>query len=140
MTRCPRCGAGHNILLCPTAETERAFVLKENMDNSDWTENEEALANPDKCYLIRRSKDSETKNEKKNPMDGVKTALRDLSSEQKTNKTPSDRAAFVQVGRFDQIRLLQESLCLEKSGDSDTISDKNKDTESEAEFKTATES
>ena len=73
-------------------------------------------------------------------MDGVKTALRDLSSEQKTNKTPSDRAAFVQVGRFDQIRLLQESLCLEKSGDSDTISDKNKDTESEAEFKTATES
>ena len=65
VTRCPRCGAGHNILLCPTAETERAFVLKENMDNSDWTENDEALANPDKCCLIRRSKDSETKNEKK---------------------------------------------------------------------------
>ena len=47
------------------------------MNNSDWTENEETLVNPEKCYLIKRSKDSETKDEKKNPMDGVKTALRD---------------------------------------------------------------
>ena len=96
------------------------------------------MANPDKCYLIKRSKASEPNDVKKNPMDEVKTALRELTSEQKNSKNLDDRAAFMQEWRFDNVRFLQEALCLERSSDSETISDKNRDTESEVEFITAT--
>ena len=43
VTKCPRCGAMHNVLLCPTDEADRAFTLIENMVQSEWTENDEGL-------------------------------------------------------------------------------------------------
>ena len=55
VTKCPRCGASHNILLCPTEESERAFTLNENTEENEWTENDEALLNPDKCYMIKKN-------------------------------------------------------------------------------------
>ena len=66
VTKCPRCGAGHNILLCPTEESERAFTLNENTEENEWTENDEALANPDKCYMIKKTKTLEHKDVKNN--------------------------------------------------------------------------
>ena len=51
VTKCPRCGAMHNVLLCPAEEEDIAFVLNEN---NEWTENDEALGNPEMCYLIRK--------------------------------------------------------------------------------------
>ena len=54
VTKCPRCGAGHNILMFPTQATERAFVLNENGGEEEWTENDESLSNPDKCYLTKK--------------------------------------------------------------------------------------
>ena len=138
VTKCPRCGAGHNILLCPTEESDRAFTLNENTEENEWTENDEALANPDKCYMIKKTKTLEHKDVGRNPMEEVKTALKELISEQRKNNNQDDRAAFMQVGRFDYVRFLQEIRCYEKTSDSETLSDKSRDTESEAEFVTAT--
>ena len=66
--------------------------------------------------------------------------LRALISEQKTGNNRDDRAAFMQVGRLDYVRLLQETRCYGRPSDNETLSDKSRDTESEHEFVTATES
>ena len=140
VTKCPKCGAAHNILLCPTEESERVFTLNENMDESEWTENDEALSNPDKCYMIKRAKTLERKEVGGNPMEESKNALKELISEQKQVNNRDDRAAFMQVGRLDYVRLLQETLCYGRPSDNETLSDKSRDTESQHEFVTATES
>ena len=88
--------------------------------------------------MIKKTKTLEHKDVKKTPMEEVRTALKELVSEQKKNNNQDDRAAFMQVGRFDYVRLLQEIRCYEKTSDSETFSDKSRDTESEAEFVTAT--
>ena len=72
------------------------------------------------------------------PMKEVKTALKELISEQRQSNNQDDRAAFMQVGRFDYVRLLQEIRCYGKSSDNETLSDKSRDTVSEPEFVTAT--
>ena len=46
----------------------------------------------------------------------------------------------MQVGRLDYVRLLQETRCYGRLSDNETLSDKSRDTESEHEFMTATES
>ena len=140
MTRCPRCGTAHNVLLCPTEETERAFILNENIDQSEWTENNEALTNPEMCYVIKKTQPQEHKEVRRNQMAGVKNALKELISEQTQVNTRDDRAAVMQVGRFDYVRLLQETRCYESLSDNETLSDKSRNTESEHEFVTATES
>ena len=66
--------------------------------------------------------------------------FKELSTEQKTSNTRDDRAAFVQVGRVEHVRLLHETCSYENSSDNEGISDKNGSTESENEFLTATES
>ena len=76
----------------------------------------------------------------KTQMTGIKNALKELSTEQKTSNTRDDRAAFVQVGRVEHVRLLHETCSYENSSDNEGISDKNGSTESENEFLTATES
>ena len=73
-------------------------------------------------------------------MTGVKNALKELISEQKHVNTRDDKAAFVQVGRVDHVRLLQETRCYESLSDNEALSDKSKNSESEHEFVTATES
>merc|ERR1711888_255382 len=52
------------------------------MDENEWTENDEALSNPDKCYMIKRVKTLEHKEVGRNPMEVVKNALKELISEQ----------------------------------------------------------
>ena len=131
VTRCPRCGAAHNVLLCPTEETERAFILNENIDQSEWTENDEALTNPEMCYMIKKTQPLEHKEVGGNQMTGVKNALKELISEQKHVNTRDDKAAFVQVGRVDYVRLLQETRCYESLSDNEALSDKSKNSESE---------
>ena len=86
----------HNVLLCPAEEEDRAFVLNEN---NEWTENDEALGNPEMCYLIRKIQPKEHNEMGKTQITGIKNALKELSTEQKTINTRDDRAAFVQVGR-----------------------------------------
>ena len=88
--------------------------------------------------MVKKTRTLEHKDVKRTPMEEVKTALKELDAEQKKNNNQDDRAAFMQVGRFDNIRFLQEVLCHEKSSDSETLSDKSRDTESEVEFVTAT--
>ena len=63
------------------------------MDQSEWTENDEALTNPDKCYMIKRAKPLEHKEVGRNQMEGVKNALKELISEQKQVNNRNDRAA-----------------------------------------------
>jgi len=137
VTKCPRCGAMHNVLLCPAEEEDRAFVLNEN---NEWTENDKALGNPEMCYLIRKVQPKEHNEVGKTQITGIKNALKELSTEQKTSNTRDDRAAFVQVGRVEHVRILHETCSYENSSDNEGISDKNGSTESENEFLTATES
>ena len=140
VTKCPRCGAMHNVLLCPTDEADRAFILNENLEQSEWTENDEALANPEMCYMIKKIQPKEHSEMEKNQITGVKNALKELSSEQKHANTRDDRAAFVQVGRVEYVRLLHETRCYESMSDNEGLSDKSGSAESEHEFVTATES
>ena len=84
VTKCARCGAMHNVLLCPTDEEDRAFILNENLGQSEWTENEEALVKPEMCYMIKKVQLKEHSKKEKNQITGVKNALKELSSEQKT--------------------------------------------------------
>ena len=110
------------------------------MDENEWTENDEALSNPDKCYMIKRAKPLEHKEVGRNQMEGVKNALKELISEQKQVNNRDDRAAFMQVGRLEYVRLLQETRCYGRLSDNETLSDKSRNTENEHEFVTATES
>ena len=130
----------HNVLLCPTDEADRAFILNENLEQSEWTENDEALANPEMCYMIKKIQPKEHSEMEKNQITGVKNALKELSSEQKHINTRDDRAAFVQVGRIEYVRLLHETRCYESMSDNESFSDKSGSAESEHEFVTATES
>ena len=90
--------------------------------------------------MIKRAKTLEHKEVGRNPMEEVKTALKELISEQKQGNNRDDRAAFMQIGRLDHVRLLQETRCYGRPSDNETLSDKSRDTESEHEFMTATES
>ena len=101
------------------------------------------MANPDKCYVIKKNRTSENKDVKRIPIEEVKTALRELVAEQKGSNNQDDRAAFMQVGRFDQIRFIHKVQChedqiQEELSSSEAFSDKSGDTESEAEFITVT--
>ena len=104
--KCARCGAKHNVLLCPAEEEDRAFVLNENLGQSEWTENEEALGNPEMCYMVKKVQPKEHSEKERIQITGVKHALKELSSEQTHTNTRDDRAAFVQVGRVEYVRLL----------------------------------
>ena len=70
--KCARCGAMHNVLLCPVDEEDRAFVLNENLGQSEWTENEEALGNPEMCYMVKKVQPKEHSEKEKNQITGVK--------------------------------------------------------------------
>merc|ERR1712208_100230 len=76
----------------------------------------------------------------KNQITGVKNAPKELSSEQNHSNTRDDRAAFVQVGRVEYVRLLHETRCYESMSENESLSDKSGSAESEHEFITATES
>merc|ERR1711947_43511 len=90
--------------------------------------------------MIKKTQPLEHKEVGRNQMEGVKNALKELISEQKHVNTRDNRAAFVQVGRVDYVRLLQETRCYESLSDNEALSDKSKNSESEHEFVTATES
>ena len=85
----------------------------------------------------------ENKVGKKIPIEEVKRALKELVGEQEGNNNQVNRAAFMQVGRFDQVRFIHEVQChedqiQEELSSSECLSDKSGDTESEPEFVTAT--
>ena len=61
----------HNVFLCPTDEEDRAFILNENLGQSEWTENEEALANTEMCYMIKKVQLKEHSEMEKNQITGV---------------------------------------------------------------------
>ena len=138
--KCLRCGAMHNVLLCPADEADRAFTLNENLVQSEWTENYEALGNPEMCYMIKKIQPKEQGEMGKTQMTGIKNALKELSTEQKPTNTRDDRAAFVQVGRVEHVRLLHETRCYESMSDNEGLSDKSGSAENKHEFITATES
>ena len=108
VTKCPRCGAAHNVLMCPSEDPERVLVINEKACKDECTEDAESLANPDRCYVVRKNKAPENKDGKRIPMEEVKAALRELVTEQRGSNKEDDRAAFMQSGRFDQVRLIRE--------------------------------
>ena len=68
-------------------------------------------------------------------MEEVKAALRELVTEQRGSNKEDDRAAFMQWGRFDQVRLIREiqsheDHMQEEYTSSESFSDKIGDTES----------
>ena len=77
------------------------------------------------CYMIKKTQPLEHKEVGGNQMTGVKNALKELISEQKHVNTRDDKAAFVQVGRVDHVRLLQETRCYESMSDNEGLSDKS---------------
>ena len=130
----------HNVLLCPADEEDRAFVLNENLGQSEWTENEEALGNSEMCYMVKKVQPKEHSEKEKTQITGIKDALKHLSTEQKHTNTRDDRAAFVQVGRVDYVRLLHETRCCDSMSEDERLTDKSGSGETEHEFITATES
>ena len=108
MKKCPRCGAAHNVLVCPSEDPERAFVISKKTCEEEWTEDAESLADPDRCYEVRKNKAPEVKKGKRIPTEEVKAALRELVTEQRGSNKEDDRAAFMQSARFDQVRFIIE--------------------------------
>ena len=111
----------------------------------EWTEDPESLADPDRCYVVRKNKAPEVKGGRRVPMEDVKAALNELAAEQRGNNKEGDRAAFLQSARFDQVRFIREietheDLMHEEYSSSESLSDKPGETESEAEFVTASAS
>ena len=97
--KCPRCGAAHNVLLCPREDPERAC-------EEEWTEDPESLADPDRCYLVGKNKAPEVKGDRKVQLEEVKAILKELSAEQRRSNKTDDKAAFLQSARCDQVRLI----------------------------------
>ena len=90
--------------------------------------------------MVKKVQPKEHSENEKTQITGIKDALKHLSTEQKHTNTRDDRAAFVQVGRVEYVRLLHETSCYENISDNDGLSDKSGSAESENEFITATES
>ena len=84
--------------------------------------------------MIKRIQPKEQGEMGKTQITGIKNALKELNTEQKPTNTRDDRAAFVQVGRVEHVRLLHETSCYENISDNEGISDQNGSTESENEF------
>ena len=143
--KCPRCGAGHNVLLCPKEDPDRAFVISERACEEEWTEDPESLVDPDRCYMVRKHKAPEVKGDRKIQLEEVKAILKELSAEQRRSNKEDDKAAFLQSARCDQVRLIREletheNLIHEEDSSSESLTDKSIETESEAEFVTASAS
>ena len=114
MKNCPRCGAGHNVLLCPKEDPDRAFITSEKTCDEEWTEDPEALVDLDRCYMVRKHKPPETKGDKNVQLEAVRAILKELSAEQRGGNKEDDKAAFLQSGRCDQGNLSDLEAQIEK--------------------------
>ena len=99
---CPRCGAGHNVLLCPKEDPDRAFVTSEKTCDEEWTEDPELLVDLDICYMVRKHKPTEVKGDRKVQLEEVRAILKELSAEQRRGNKEDDKAAFIQSARCKQ--------------------------------------
>ena len=108
MKNCPRCGAGHNVLLCPKEDPDRAFIISEKICDEEWTEDPEALVDLDRCFMVRKHKPPEPKWARNVQLEEVRAILKELSAEQRGGSKEDDKAAFLQSGRCDQVRLIRE--------------------------------
>ena len=80
---CPRCGAGHNVLLCTKEDPDRAFITGEIVCDEEWTEDPEALTDMDRCFMVKKHKPPEPKGTQNAQLEEVKTLLKELSAEQR---------------------------------------------------------
>ena len=78
---CPRCGSGHNILLCNSDKdlADKTFRCEGYVSDQDMTEDPEALINEDKCFLTKRNREPSNAKPIENEMEEVKTSLKSLS-------------------------------------------------------------
>ena len=92
--------------------------------------------------MVRKNKAPEVKGDRKVQLEEVKAILKELSAEQRRSNKEDDKAAFLQSARCDQVRLIREietheDLMHEEYSSSESLTDKSIETESEAEFVTA---
>ena len=73
-----------NVLLCTSDRDglDKTFFCESNLSNDNLTEDPEALSNPDKCFLTKRSKPLAQKSVEDMQMEEVKTLLKTRSAEQ----------------------------------------------------------
>ena len=71
-------------------------------DNGDFTEEPEALTDPDKSYLARRTKSQEPGKSPNIKLEEVKSILKELCAEQKASDDKS--------GNCDQVQLVREMV------------------------------
>ena len=81
---CPRCGSGHNILLCNSDKSlaDKTFKCESYVSDNDLTDDPEALVNEDKCFLTKRSKGPTENKPPGKQMEQVKTILKNLTLKQ----------------------------------------------------------
>merc|ERR1712215_407835 len=119
---CPRCGSGHNILLCNSDKSLADKTFK--CESYDLTEDPEALLNEDKCFPTNRKKEhSEVK-----PTEKQMEQIKNLSLKQQKEpekRELNDRIAFLQSGRVDdKVMRIREQRC-SVNGDSKVESEVN---------------
>ena len=91
---CPSYGAGHNVLLCPKEDPDRAFVSNEKTCDEECMEDPEALVDLDRCYMARKHKPPERKGDRNVQLEEVRAILKELSAEQRRGNKEDDKAAF----------------------------------------------
>ena len=117
MRSCPRCGSGHNILLCNSDKSlaDKTFKCESYVSDNDLTEDPEALLNEDKCFLTKRKKEPSEVKPTEKQMEQVKTILKNLSLKQQKEpekRELNDRIAFFQSGRVDdKVMRIREESC-----------------------------
>ena len=73
---CPRCDAGHNVLLCPKEDPDRAFITSEKFCDEEWTEDPEALTDMDRFFMVRKHKPPEPKGARNVQLEEVRAILK----------------------------------------------------------------